>query len=91
MTPDLFREFAQFGVAGLMGVLWIWERLHSRRRENQLSEAHARLTDDREHLDVLIELVRQNTAAIERFDRTQTHLIELLERVSHDEQPHQAA
>ncbi|MEX0775199.1 MAG: hypothetical protein WD042_05735 [Phycisphaeraceae bacterium] len=78
---DHFDQLTQFGVAGLMGALWVWERLYSRRRERQLSEAHERLTSDREHLAVLVALVQKNTAAIERFDRTQTQLTRLLERM----------
>lgn len=81
MPDTLIEQLVQFGVAGLMGVLWVWERLHSRKRERQLSEAHARLLDEREHLDVLVRLVRQNTQALERFEQTQRRLATLLERV----------
>ncbi len=74
MTPALitadalpFTEaLAQFGAAGLMGFLWVWERLHSRLREQQLSQAHDRLTAQRESLDALCELVRESTRATER-------------------------
>ena len=84
MPPDLLEKLTQFGVAGLMGALWIGERVLSRRRERQLSEAHDRLHGEREHLRVLIRLVRRNTQAIERFERTQKQLCELLEKVHHD-------
>ena len=84
MPVELMQALAQFGVAGLMGVLWVWERSHSRLRERQLTEAHERLMAEREHLDVLIRMVQRNTAAIERFDQTQTKLHDLLERVHHE-------
>lgn len=84
MPNDIIQAVAQFGVAGLMGVLWLWERTYSRRRERQLEEAHQHLTAERQELQVLIDLVKQNTSAIERFDRTQTQLAELLERIRHD-------
>lgn len=84
MPTELIQAAAQFGVAGLMGVLWVWERLYSRRREIQLEQAHRLLTAERQELQALIDLVKQNTAAIERFDRTQNQLAELLERIRHD-------
>jgi C4-dicarboxylate-specific signal transduction histidine kinase len=62
----LTDALAQFGAAGLMGALWVWERLHSRLREQQLSQAHDRLTAQRESLDALCELVRESTRATER-------------------------
>ena len=84
MPPEIVDGVTQFGVAGLMGVLWVWERLHSRKRETQLTEAHDRLIQERASLQLLMSLVQQNTAAIERFDRTQSQLIELLEKVQHE-------
>jgi hypothetical protein len=83
MTDPMIQQLTQFGVAGLMGVLWVWERLHSRKREGQLSEAHGELMTDREQLHEMVELVRRNTAAIERFAQTQTRLQDILERM-HD-------
>ena len=35
MSPESIEPLTQFGAAGLMGALWIWERLLSRRRERQ--------------------------------------------------------
>ncbi len=86
MPEEMIPSLAQFGVAGLMGALWVWERFYSRRRERQLTEIHERMMLEREHLQVLIQLVQKNTAAIERFDRTQTQLVNLLERANHDHQ-----
>jgi hypothetical protein len=90
MTDAMIQQLTQFGVAGLMGVLWVWERLHSRKRDQQLSEAHEALVEDRERLGEVVELVRRNTSAIERFAQTQVRLQELLERM-HDEQAKKAA
>lgn len=84
ISPQIVEHLTQFGVAGLMGVLWVWERLLSRRRERQLSEAHDRMVGEREQLSVLIELVRRNTQALERFDQTQARLLELIERAMFD-------
>jgi hypothetical protein len=44
MPENLLEPLSQFGIAGLMGALWIWERLLSRKRETQLSEAHRALS-----------------------------------------------
>lgn len=84
MPMDLLTSMTQFGVAGLMGALWLWERAYSRKREGQLTLAHDRLMRDRESLGTLIHLVQQNTAAIERFDRTQTQLVQTLEELRHE-------
>ena len=81
MPVELIESLTQFGVAGLMGALWVWERMLSRRREAQLNEAHDRLMRQNDALDVLIKLVRRNTQAIERFERTQEQLVRLLRSV----------
>ena len=78
------EAFTQFGVAGLMGVLWVWERMHSRKRERQLSESHAALTADDQQLSVLIDLVKHNTRALISFERGQQRVCQLLERINHD-------
>ncbi len=83
MPQDLVQPLTQFGVAGLMGVLWVWERLMSRRREAQLDEAHDRVTRQGDEVGVLIELVRRNTVALERFEQTQRELRTLLEGMNH--------
>jgi hypothetical protein len=63
-----------------MGVLWVWERTLSRRRDQQLNETHNRLMRERDAMHVLIRLVRRNTEAIERFERTQEKLVRMLDR-----------
>jgi hypothetical protein len=78
---EIIEGMTQLGVAGLMGVLWVWERLLSRRRDSQLNEAHDRLMQQQEQLTVLIKLVRRNTHAIERFDQTQVQLVQALEQL----------
>lgn len=82
MPIESLESLTQFGVAGLMGVLWTWERWFSRRRERELTEAHRRLVEQREGITLLVDLVERNTRAIERFERTQARLSELLETIS---------
>jgi hypothetical protein len=74
------EHLVQFGVAGLMGALWIWERTHSRRREAQLTEAHGRLMEQQRHLSVLVKTVRQNTRAIVSFEKLLTRTCDVLDR-----------
>ena len=83
MTTETIDALMQLGVAGVIGVLWVWERLLSRRREQQLSDAHNRLIQQKEHLGVLIKLVHRNTRVIERFDQTLSQLGQVLEQVKH--------
>lgn len=80
-NPESFQNMTQFGVAGLMGALWLWERLYSRRREQELTQAHQRLTAQQQELQTLITLVQRNTAAIERFEQTQQRIADVLERM----------
>jgi hypothetical protein len=88
----MIEAMAQFGVAGLMGALWVWERGYSRRREQQLTAAHERLTRSQEHLRVMIHTVRRNTEALIEFERTQRRLGEILEAIRHAiTQNHRAA
>ncbi|MEM9346837.1 MAG: hypothetical protein AAGB26_09495 [Planctomycetota bacterium] len=84
MDPITFDSFTKFGVAGIMGALWLWERLYSRKREQQLTEAHQKLTAQQQELQVLTNLVKQNTAAIERFTQTQQRVADLIERMDHN-------
>lgn len=80
-NPESIQSVTQFGVAGLMGLLWLWERTYSRKREQELTQAHQRLTAQQLELRTLIDLVSRNTAAIERFGQTQQRIADLLERM----------
>ncbi len=80
----MLETMVQFGVAGLMGVLWVWERTYSRRRERQLSEAHAQLMQCDQQVWVLVRLVRQNTRAMTELQQSQQRMNELLEGIRHE-------
>ena len=90
MLIESLGPVTQFGVAGLMGALWIWERSLSRKRERQLNEAHEKLVRQHRELRMLVQLVRRNTRAVERFDQTQQELRHVLERMR-DEHKRNAA
>ena len=75
------ESLLEYGVAGLMGALWFWERSHSRKRELQLSEAHERLMERDRELEAWVELVKQNTRAMVGFERGQRRMMEVLARL----------
>lgn len=80
-NPESIENVTQFGVAGLMGALWLWERIYSRKREQELTQTHQRLTTQQQELHILIDLVNRNTVAIERFEQTQQRVADLIERI----------
>ena len=80
VSPDVFDTITNLGAAGLMGAMWLWERRTSRQREQQLDEAHDRITSDRVALEELMNVVRQNAEALARLTTTQEQLLHELER-----------
>lgn len=68
MEPTtIVGDVASLGAAGVIGVMWLWERAGARTREKQIDEAHARIMGDRVALGQLIEVVKQNTEALTRL------------------------
>ncbi|MEO1235555.1 MAG: hypothetical protein AAFX76_02075 [Planctomycetota bacterium] len=84
MIDETIQSLAQFGAAGLMGTLWVWERTMTRRRESQLTAVHKRLMSERHQLRELMRVVHRNTRAIERFEQSQNRLQRTLERMGRD-------
>jgi len=81
-TGDAFSaltDLTNFGAAGLMGAMWLWERRTSRQRERQLDEAHGRIMADRVALEQLLDVVRQNAEALGRLTTTHSELVRRLE------------
>ena len=78
-APQL-EHITSFGVAGLMGAMWLWERRNSQKREQQIDDAHARILGDRVQLEVLMSVVRQNAEALSRLSVTQEQLLRQMER-----------
>ena len=77
-ATDSLPAVAQFGVAGLMGGLWWWERKYSRQREDQLTEAHNQILSQREHLQSFLEALQNNTKAITEFTAAHQELLRTL-------------
>lgn len=82
MEESILQHLAQFGVAGLMGILWVIERRHSNQRERELSEAHQRLMEQRTELGELIGVVRDNTAAMTALQEGQSRVARAFEQVT---------
>jgi len=74
----LLSNVTQLGAAGLIGVLWVFERRAAQQRDRQLSEAHEKLMERDRELDALLKVVKENTAAVKSLEHTQRRLIELL-------------
>lgn len=84
MILSVMTDLTSFGAAGVMGTLWLWERRLSRRREEEISDAHARIIRDEHRLDELTRVVEQNTAAMARFTETQRQVADVLKDLSRE-------
>jgi len=78
IEAELAGAVAQFGVAGLVGWMWLSERRSAAGRERELSESHRRLIEDRSALGALLETVRSNTRAMATLEVAQRELIAAL-------------
>lgn len=77
-TVGILKEW---GPAGLIGLMWLYERRDARRRDaviakrdEQLDAAHERIMADESKLDVMVAVVKQNTAS-------NTKLVTLIEQL----------
>ncbi len=79
----MIHELINLGAAGLMGVLWTRERMMSRQRERQLTEAHERLMRHRSEIAAITDRAERNIRAITRFAENQASLRHWLETAIH--------
>lgn len=77
----MLTALAQFGPAGLIGFLWLFERRSSAARERQLDEAHRKVMTLDRQLETLLTVVKDNTRAINSLEQSQRRLIDLLDRL----------
>ena len=76
----LVNVLVQFGPAGLIGFLWLYERRNSVNRERQLDEAHRTTRSLDRQVDSLLTVVKDNTRVVNSLEQSQRHLIGLLEQ-----------
>ena len=80
MEVEALASLTQFGVAGLIGWMWIVERRAAAVRDRQVQEAHDRMLSDKTRLEVLVQALRDNTRALTALEVGQRGFIALLER-----------
>lgn len=80
MDPTIAATLAQFGVAGLIGWMWLAERRSAGEREQQLRDLHQRVQSDGVSLGALLKALDDNTRAIVTLEGTQRRLVDALER-----------
>lgn len=81
MEAEVAAAVSQFGVAGLIGWMWMTERRASATREKQIGELHDRILRERTELDVLVTALKENTRALSALEAGQRGLVALLGRV----------
>lgn len=82
MESDVTGMVAQLGAAGLMGWMWLSERRAAGLREQQLAQAHERLMQERNNLEVLLRAVESSTRTLTALEVGQRQVVELLGRVA---------
>ena len=80
MDPQLATMAAQFGVAGLIGWMWLTERRAAADRDKQLSEAQAMLVQSQKGMEVLLKALDDNTRAITALESAQRNLADAVAR-----------
>lgn len=79
-TLPSIDSLSSLGAAGLIGVMWLWERRQSTQREQQLDDAHTRIMADRVQLDSLIDLVQHSTEALSKLALQQDEILKQLRK-----------
>lgn len=80
METQVAAAVTQFGVAGLIGWMWLSERRASGARERQIGELHDRILRERTELEVLVTALKENTRALAALEAGQRGLVALLTR-----------
>jgi nitrate reductase gamma subunit len=81
MEAEIAGALAQFGVAGLVGWMWLAERRSAAGRERQLAEAHDRLMAERERAETLVGIISTSTRAMTAVEVSQRELARVVERL----------
>ena len=73
---------AQFGMAGLIGWMWLVERRAGAIREKQLTDLHERIMEERRHVSTLLSVISANTKALTALEVGQRTLTRILDRLA---------
>jgi len=82
LEPESLSHMTQFGLAGLIALMWLTERRTAAAREKQLGDAHERILEQRIQLDALVNLVGENTRAVSALEVGQRAMSSLLQRLA---------
>lgn len=72
---------AQFGIAGLIGWMWLTERRAAGERERQIAQLTDRLLQERLQTQTLVRIIADNTRALTALEVGQRQLSNILERL----------
>lgn len=78
MPPELAATLTQFGVAGLIGWMWLTERRTGAERERQITEAHAMIHRVAEDRTALLDALRDCARAMVALECAQRALADLV-------------
>ncbi|MEM7755174.1 MAG: hypothetical protein AAF297_06020 [Planctomycetota bacterium] len=81
LETELVASITQFGVAGLIGWMWMTERRAAAAREKQLGDVHERLMRERREMELIVEVVRENTRMLAGVEAGQRALVDAVERL----------
>jgi hypothetical protein len=82
MEGEIAAAAAQFGVAGMVCWMWLFERRAAGARERQLTESHERIARNQREIDVLVAALGENTRALTALEAGQRGLVAMLERLA---------
>jgi uncharacterized coiled-coil protein SlyX len=63
-VTNTMSDITSLGAAGVMGAMWLWERLQSRKRDEQLDNAHEKIMSQGVLIGELVDVVKANTEAM---------------------------
>ena len=66
-TDNLMQLVANGGIVVALFVLWWKDREMRQKRETQLDEVHVHLMETSQHLDVMAQLITNNTQALTKL------------------------
>lgn len=82
MEAEALGQFVQFGTAGMVAWMWLSERRAAAVREREIAEAHARLMEQRMHVDALLRVAQETARACAALEAGQRAIGAAVERIA---------